>query len=352
MDERKRHEAEEAATAAALRYVDEGEQGLSRHRRGHFFRYRDRKGKWLTKAAAIQRIDKLAIPPAWTDVWICSDAIGHIQATGRDQRGRKQYRYHARWSERRDDTKFANLTAFAKALPRLRQRVNKDLGLRGLPRDKVLAAIVWLLDNAMIRIGNATYARENGSFGLTTLRNRHLQIEGSKLRFSFRGKSGKEWLVKLSDRRMARIVRQIQDLPGQGLFQYVGDEGERTQVSSDEVNDYIRRTAGDQFSSKHFRTWGGTVRALTLFSNHPLPDTKRAAALAGNEVIDQVAHRLGNTRAVCKRGYIHPAVIEAWFSGKLEPELAGIRSRRNAWMEPDETTAAKWLARTQAKTSR
>lgn len=291
MDNRIQHPAQNAAAAASLRYVNDGETGFSRHRSGKGFRYGNN-GKWLTAAGDIDRIDQLAIPPVWTDVWICRwDAKGHIQATGRDQRGRKQYRYHPEWSENRGQAKFANLAAFARALPRLRKHMNRDLGRRDLRRGKVLAAVVWLLDNAMIRIGNAMYARDNGSFGLSTLRNRHVEIEGSKLKFAFKGKSGKEWLVKLSDRRMSRIIRQIQELPGQSLFQYVGDDGQRTTVSSDEVNDYIREASGGQFSSKDFRTWGGTVRALTLFADRPRPEGSRAAALVSNEVIDQVAPR-------------------------------------------------------------
>jgi DNA topoisomerase-1 len=334
------------ATAASLRYVNDGELGLARRRSGKHFRYVTANGQRLTNAGDIDRIDAIAVPPAWTDVWICRDSTGHIQATGRDLRGRKQYRYHPKWSETRDQAKFASLGDFAKALPRLRRRVHRDLGKRGLPRDKVLAAVVWLLDNAMIRIGNVTYARDNGSFGLTTLRTRHVEIEGEKLKFAFKGKSGKEWLVRLSDRRIARVVKQIQELPGQSLFQYVEEEGgTRTAVSSDEVNDYIREAAGEQFSSKDFRTWGGTVRALALFAERPLPEAKRAAVLACNEVIDQVAHHLGNTRTVCRKGYIHPGVVEAWSAGKLQSQLGSVRNRGSAWMEQDETKAAKWLAR-------
>ncbi|WP_395447905.1 DNA topoisomerase IB [Aminobacter sp. UC22_36] len=352
MDNRIQHPREDAAAAASLRYVNDGEAGFSRHRSGKGFRYKNASGQWLTEAAVIHRIDTLAIPPAWTDVWICRDAKGHIQATGRDQRGRKQYRYHPKWSENRGQAKFASLASFAKALPRLRKRINRDLGRLGLPRDKVLAAIVWLLDNAMIRIGNAMYARDNGSFGLTTLRNRHVEIEGSKLKFAFKGKSGREWLVKLSDRRMSRVIRQIQELPGQSLFQYVGDNGQRTAVNSDEVNDYIREAACGPFSSKDFRTWGGTVRALTLFADRSLPAGKRAAALVSNEVIDQVALRLGNTRAVCRKGYIHPGVIQSWSAGKLQSQLGSIRTRGNKWMDPEEAIAGKWLARNEGHPAR
>jgi DNA topoisomerase-1 len=352
MEQQQRHPSSDpvrAAAAASLRYVNNDEPGISRHRSGKGFRYRAANGQWLKDGRKIERIDALAIPPAWTDVWICGDLDGHIQATGRDQRGRKQYRYHPNWSESRDQAKFASLGDFAKALPRLRRRVSLDLGKRGLPRDKVVAAIVWLLDNAMIRIGNPTYARDNGSFGLTTLRDRHLQVDGSTLRFAFKGKSGKEWLVSLADRRMARIVRQIQELPGQSLFQYLDENGQRAAVTSDEVNDYIRRAAGERFSSKDFRTWGGTVWALALFAVSPVPEGKRAAARACNETIDRVARRLGNTRAVCRKGYIHPEVIASWAAGRLSAELASIRSKGSAWMEPEETVAAKWLARSGAK---
>jgi DNA topoisomerase-1 len=339
-----------AAAAAALRYVNDDEPGISRHRAGKGFRYRTANGQWLKDSRNVERIEALAIPPAWTDVWICRDAKGHIQATGRDQRRRKQYRYHPKWTESRDEAKFASLGDFAKALPRLRRHVSRDLEKRGLPRDKVVAAIVWLLDNAMIRVGNQTYASNNGSFGLTTLRNRHLQVEGSRLRFTFKGKSGKEWLVRLADRRMARIVRQIQELPGQSLFQYLNDSGQRVTVSSDEVNDYIRQAAGEQFSSKDFRTWGGTVRALTVFAASPVPEGKRAEALACNKAIDRVAHRLGNTRAVCRTGYIHPQVLSSWSAGTLPAELASTRGKGNAWMAPEETVAASWLTRNGAKT--
>ncbi|MBB6468764.1 DNA topoisomerase-1 [Aminobacter lissarensis] len=334
-----------AASAVSLRYVNDDEAGISRHRSGKRFRYRDTNGRWLDDPSTIARLDALAIPPAWTDVWICSDARGHVQATGRDQRGRKQYRYHAKWSEVRGEDKFASLRDFAKALPKLRRRANLDLGKRGLPRDKVIAAVVWLLDNAMIRVGSTSYARDNGSFGLTTLRNRHVKVDGSELRFAFKGKSGKDWRLRLTDRRMARIIRQIQELPGQSLFQYLGDDSSRSTVTSDEVNDYIRRATDGPFSSKDFRTWGGTVRALALFGGHPLPEDKRAAAVACNAAIDKVAHQLGNTRAVCKKGYIHPEVIASWLQGRLPAELAAIRRRRNAWMDADEQIAAQWLER-------
>lgn len=331
------------AEAANLRYVNDDETGLTRHRSGDRFYYRTGSGHRVTKAAVIRRIEALAIPPAWTDVWICRDGRGHIQATGRDLRGRKQYRYHTKWSEIRGANKFANLTSFADSLPTLRRRVNQDLTRRGTPRPKVVAAIVWLLDNAMIRVGNATYARSNGSFGLTTLRKRHLRVEGSFLKFAFRGKSGKEWMVQLHDRRMARIVRQIQEVPGQALFQYVDAAGQRFAISSDDVNEYIRTAAGGQFSSKDFRTWGGTVRALALFAERLTPQGERNASLVCNQIVDQVAERLGNTRAVCRKGYIHPGVVESWRSGKLPAELKSIRARSSTWMDRHEAVAAKWL---------
>ena len=334
-----------AAAAASLRYVNDDEPGISRHGSGKHFRYRAANGQWIDDNTEIARIDALAIPPAWTDVWICPDVRGHIQATGRDKRGRKQYRYHARWSKSRGEDKFDNLRDFAKALPRLRRRVNLDLGKPGLPRDKVIAAVVWLLDNAMIRVGSASYARENGSFGVTTLHNRHLKVDGSKLRFAFKGKSGKEWQVRLTDRRMARIIKQIQELPGQSLFQYLGEDRSRSTVTSDEVNDYIRRVTGGEFSSKDFRTWGGTVRALALFADRCLPETKRETAVICNDTIDKVALRLGNTRAVCRKGYIHPEVIASWSQGRLREELAAIRRPRNNWLDAEEQMAAQWLER-------
>jgi len=337
--------AEEAARQASLAYVSDTEPGIRRRKAGNGFTYVGANGKRVSDRKTMARILSLVIPPAWTDVWISADPDGHIQATGRDQRGRKQYRYHPRWSESRDEAKYSTLADFARTLPKLRDRIDADLRRRELPRERVVASIVWLLDNTMIRVGNAIYARDNKSFGLTTLRTRHVEVEGARLRFAFKGKSGKEWKLKLVDRRMARIIRTIQELPGQRLFQYLDETGERRAVTSQDVNDYIRAATGGDFSSKHFRTWGGTVRALSLFSEVPLPDTKAGAARAMNIVIDEVARRLGNTRSVCRQCYIHPEVMAAWSKGTLVDELAAARKsrRRLKGLDEEETLVLRWL---------
>ena len=330
-----------------LAYVSDAEPGIRRRRAGTGFGFTSPDGKKITNKAEIARIKALVIPPAWTDVWISPDALGHIQATGRDQKGRKQYRYHARWSEYRDDVKYQNLASFAAALPRLRARMDSDLRRRGLPREKVLASIVWLLDNTMIRVGNPAYARDNKSFGLTTLRSRHVEVDGSKLRFAFKGKSGKEWNLKLVDRRMARILKDILDLPGQHLFQYRDEEGTRRMVHSQDVNAYIREATGEEFSSKHFRTWGGTTSATALFATVELPETKRETAKVLNALIDKVAARLGNTRAVCRSCYIHPRVVDSWSAGRLVEELAEARKRYRKPLEgldDEEMLVLRWLS--------
>ncbi len=336
--------AQEAARRAALTYVSDAEPGIRRRRSGGGFAFTGPGGKRIADEATLERIRSLAIPPAWTDVWISADPDGHIQATGRDLRGRKQYRYHPRWSECRDEVKYSSLADFARALPRLRERVDADLRRRELPRERVIASIVWLLDNTMIRVGNASYARDNKSFGLTTLKTRHVEVEGARLRFSFKGKSGKEWKVRLVDRRIARVIRTIQELPGQDLFQYL-DGGERHGVRSHDVNDYIRETTGADFSSKHFRTWGGTVRALSLFAELPVPETKTAIKRATNIVIDEVARHLGNTRAVCRKCYVHPLVMEAWAEGRLAAELAEAKRlrRKRKGLDDEEALVLRWL---------
>lgn len=343
-----RLEGATAPEAVGLVHVTDAEPGIRRRRAGKGFSYRDTENRAVTDTATLARIRSLAIPPAWTDVWISPVAEGYLQATGRDERGRKQYRYHPDWTACRDEAKFGSLSAFAKGLPELRGRVEADLGLRGLSRERVLASVVWLLDRSMIRVGNAAYSRQNKSFGLTTLRGRHVAIEGSTLRFSFRGKSGKEWRLRITDRRIARVVRTIQDLPGQNLFQYLDEEGTRRQVRSQDVNDYIRSVMGEGFSSKHFRTWGGTVRAAAVLANTPRPESTRAAAVALNEAIDQVAGWLGNTRSVCRKCYIHPLVIEAWDEGRLGAELRSLaaRMRRDpAPLSAQEAVVRRWLER-------
>lgn len=326
--------------------MNDGAPGIRRRRAGSGFFYIDEQARRVTDRDRIRRIKSLAIPPAWTEVWVCPDVDGHIQATGRDQRGRKQYRYHTSWTACRDEAKFSSLAAFARALPALRDRVDADLRRRGLPRERVLAAVVWLLDNTLIRIGNDVYRRANRSFGLTTLRTRHLEIEGSSLRFSFRGKSGQEWRLKLSDRRIANVVRAIQDLPGQNLFQFLDETGTRHEIRSHDVNEYIRDAIGDDFSSKHFRTWGATVFAATHLAALPLPDTKRAQTISLNEVLDRVAARLRNTRAVCRRCYVHPLILSTWLDGTLNEEIASVRKRgRRPFknLDADESLVLRWL---------
>ncbi|WP_348601903.1 DNA topoisomerase IB [Aminobacter sp. J41] len=327
-------------------YVNDGEPGIRRRRAGRGFFYVAAGGARLSDADVLSRIRTLAIPPAWTDVWICPDPTGHIQATGRDQRGRKQYRYHPAWTACRDEAKFSSLAAFAHALPGLRDKVEEDLALRGLPREKVIASIIWLLDKTMIRIGNDAYRRENKSFGLTTLRDRHVEVNGSSLRFAFRGKSGQEWRLKLQDRRIAKIVRAVQDIPGQHLFQYLDDDGERREVRSHHVNAYIRDAIGEEFSAKHFRTWGASVLAIREFGAIPLPETKRAQAVALNQVIDEVAATMRNTRAVCRRCYVHPLIIDSWLEGTLGDELRDITRRTRKplkGLDEDESLMLRWL---------
>lgn len=350
IDEAEPHPAEQAA----LVHVCDLEPGI-RRKGAKRFAYVDAKGRRVTDEKTLERIRTLAIPPAWTDVWISPEPEGHIQATGRDVRGRKQYRYHARWTAFRDEVKYSSLVEFADALPKLRRRVDADLRKQGMPRARVLAAIVWLLDNTMIRVGNESYARENKSFGLTTLKRRHMTVEGSTLRFTFKGKSGKEWRVRLVDRRMARVMRLLQDLPGQELFNYIDDDGERRLIRSQDVNDYIRDAMGEGFSSKHFRTWGGTMAAAHLFEQVEVPESQAGKRRALNATIDQVAALLGNTRAVCRSCYIHPAVTEAWVEGVLADGLQAARqkvSRPRKGMDRLEAIAARWLADWQNRTRR
>ena len=309
----------ESARAAGLRYVSDTVPGLRRKRAGRSFAYSDPDGAAVRDAETLRRIKALAIPPAWTDVWICRDARGHLQATGRDARGRKQYRYHARWRQVRDAVKFDRMLAFAQALPRIRERTDRDLERPGMPREKVLAAIVRLLEDTLIRVGNEEYRKENGSFGLTTLRNRHADVIGAEVRFTFRGKSGKSHKVTLRDRRLARIIRQCQELPGQELFEHLDDDGQPRAVESEDVNEYIRHVSGDDFSAKDFRTWAGSLLAARCFRARPTEPDTREAKTALVAAIAQVADALGNTPAVCKKCYIHPAVMAAYVAGRLKP---------------------------------
>jgi DNA topoisomerase I len=307
-------EPAEAARAASLRYVTDGKPGITRHRSGSGFTYRDPDGTLLNDRETIKRIRSLAIPPAWKNVWICPHANGHILATGRDARGRKQYRYHPRWRQVRDETKYERMILFAHTLPRIRARVSEDLARSGLPREKVLATIVHLLQSTLIRVGNEEYARNNGSYGLTTLRNQHVQIEGSRIRFRFKGKSGKSHTIEFSDRRMARLVRSIRDLPGQDLFQYLDESGEPQPISSTDVNDYLREISEQDFTAKDFRTWMGTLLAATGLTRDEYFETASEAKSAATAAIAAVADQLGNTPAISKKCYVHPSVLEAFMS--------------------------------------
>jgi DNA topoisomerase-1 len=304
--------------AAGLTYVSDLDPGIRRRKAGHGFNYQDAEGHPVHDEATLDRIRKLAIPPAWTDVWISPSARGHIQATGRDVKGRKQYRYHDGWRRVRDGGKYDRLIAFGRALPKLRARVEHDLARRGLPREKVLAAVIRLMEITLIRVGNEEYAKTNKSFGLTTLRDRHATIGATGAVFEFRGKSGKTHKTGFRDRRLARIVKACQDLPGQRLFQYVDDQGHRHAVESADVNAYLREAVGEDFSAKDFRTWAGTVAAARALVTLPECAASEAAAKHNvNTCVKAVAGLLGNTPAVCRAAYIHPAVFEAYLAGSL-----------------------------------
>lgn len=317
------YDPEESAEAAGLRYVNDQRPGIRRRRVRGSFRYVDPDGRPLKDPATLERIRRLAIPPAWQDVWICPRADGHLQATGRDARGRKQYRYHSRWREARDETKYGRMIAFARALPSIRRRVSSDLRRDGLPRDKVLAALVRLLETTYIRVGNAEYARENDSFGLTTLRERQVRVRGSTLKFRFRGKSGVEHDISLTDARLARIVRRMQDLPGEELFRYVEDDGTVRTVESADVNDYLKSIAGEAFTSKDFRTWGGTVLCAHTLRELEAPRSAADARRGAGRAVEAVAARLGNTKAVCRKCYVHPEIIESYERGELREAMRG-----------------------------
>jgi DNA topoisomerase-1 len=303
----------ESARAAGLRYVCEGRTpGIRRIGSNRRFRYVDATGRTISNRDDLQRIRALVIPPAWKDVWICADPLGHLQATGRDARGRKQYRYHRRWREVRDEVKYGRLLAFARALPRIRQRVDADLRRLGLPRDKVLAAVVRLLEKTLIRVGNEEYARHNRSFGLTTLRDQHAKVTNGTLRFEFRGKSGVQHAVALDDPRLARIVKACRDLPGYELFQYVDQQGKRQVVDSADVNAYIREISGEDFTAKDFRTWAGTVLAARHLADVTVCASGAEAKRNIVRAVEAVAKRLGNTKTVCRKSYIHPAILDTY----------------------------------------
>jgi DNA topoisomerase-1 len=307
----------QSSKEAGLRYVTDARPGFTRKRRGKSFQYFDADGKRITDEDTLGRIKSLVIPPAWTEVWICPIANGHLQATGRDARKRKQSRYHPRWRAVRDETKYERLRLFGDALPKIRDHVDRDLALQGLPREKVLATIVRLLETTFIRIGNEEYARENQSFGLTTLRNKHVDVEGSKVHFKFKGKSGKLHSIDLNDRRLARIVKKCRDVPGYELFQYIDEEGCHRSIDASDVNDYLRTITGEPFTAKDFRTWAGTVLACSVLRELGNCETQTQAKKNVVEAIKTVAERLGNTPSVCRKCYVHPQVIESYMSGVM-----------------------------------
>jgi DNA topoisomerase-1 len=351
----------EAAEEAGLRYISDDQSGYTRKVKGDDFEYFDAEGRLIHDELRLLRIKRLAIPPAWTDVWICPSANCHIQATGRDARKRKQYIYHERWREMRDENKYERILSFAEALPKIRRRVSKDLSLPGLPRNKVLATIVQLLEGSFIRVGNEEYARENKSFGLTTMQDRHVDVKGSKMRFRFRGKSGIKHDVDVTDRRIARIILKLQDLPGQELFQYVDENDEVRSISSQDVNDYLREISGEDFTAKDFRTWAGTVLAAIALNAAGEFETKKQAKANVKNAIGAVAKILRNTPAICRKCYIHPVILESYLAGnsieglkrkaeKEEPVLSGAqRSRTDLDLRASETAVLEFLRNKLAK---
>lgn len=306
-----------SAQSVGLRYVNDQRPGIRRLKVRGSFRYVRPGNRPVVDPEELLRIKSLVIPPAWTDVWICPDPRGHLQARGRDAKGRKQYRYHPRWREVRDQSKYNRMIAFAKVLPKIRRRVQRDLGLRGLPRNKVLATVVRLLEVSLIRVGNQEYARTNRSFGLTTLQDRHVRVNGSTLAFHFRGKSGKEHQVQIDDRRLARIVKNCQDIPGQELFQYFDEDGRRQSIGSGDVNQYLQEASGHDFTAKDFRTWAGTVLAAVALREFETVDSKAKAKKNVLRAIEAVAQMLGNTPSICRKCYVHPVIIDSYLDGTI-----------------------------------
>jgi len=338
---------EVAAKRAQLRYVHDSVPGITRHKARNGFDYRLPDGSLVRDIGTLKRIRALAIPPAWSDVWICVDPNGHLQAVGRDQRGRKQYRYHPRWREVRDETKYARLAAFARALPRIRRRRHQDVRRAGLPREKVLATVIGLLETTLIRVGNEEYARQNGSYGLTTLRARHVKVTGARMRFEFVGKGGKPHVVDLDDRRLAQVVRQCRELPGHELFQYVDDHGHRQTIDSADVNAYIREIASQDFTAKDFRTWGGTVLAAAALRGLEAGGKTRVKKQIA-QAVATVAQQMRNTPAICRKSYIHPAIFEAFQNSALGPPITVVaRDHRGPCLtlQPGERAVLRVLER-------
>jgi DNA topoisomerase-1 len=311
----------QSAVSAGLRHVSDESPGITRKQRGSSFAFYDTDGKLIRDATELRRIRSLAIPPAWKNVWICPRANGHLQATGIDAKGRKQYKYHPTWRAVRDEVKFEKLLSFAEALPKIRGQVDEDMRRPNLTREKVLATVVRLLEVSLIRIGNEEYAKENKSFGLTTMRNRHVEVDGSTLRFQFRGKSAKRHMVELSDRRLATIVRKCQDLPGQQLFEYLDPTGKAVPIASEDVNDYLQTISGQPFTAKDFRTWAGTILAAIALGKMEEVDSQVMAKKNVVTAIEAVAGMLGNTAAICRKCYIHPAITASYLDGTLAGTL-------------------------------
>jgi DNA topoisomerase-1 len=348
------YESIAAARRAGLLWVTDAEPGITRRRAGKSFSYRDRDGRIVRDPEELLRIRSLAIPPAWERVWICPIPRGHIQATGRDARRRKQYRYHPDWRAVRDEHKYGRLIAFGQALPALREHVDEDLARRGLPRERVLGAAVRLLDSTLIRIGNREYARQNAHFGLTTLQDEHVEVKGAVMHFHFKGKGGKEHDVVFADPRLAAVVKRCQDLPGQHLFQYVDDDGRRAGIESSDVNDYLREIAGQEFTAKDFRTWGGTVLAAeTLYEIGPFSSAAEAKRNV-TAAIKKISQHLRNTPAVCRACYVHPGVLESYAHGTLlQAWKAGLaaeaRRERSRHLDPEEAVVLSLLKQLEAQ---
>jgi len=313
--------AAHSAKEAGLRYTNDSRPGIQRKKSGKDFEYFDSRGRRIRDRNTLVRLKRLVIPPAWEDVWICPSPNGHLQATGRDARGRKQYRYHQDWRTERDATKYGNMIAFGHALPKIRRRVQRDLARKGLPREKVLATVTRLLETTLIRVGSDEYARTNHSFGLTTMRNHHVTVRGGQFTFSFRGKSGKSHVIDVKNARLAKIVRRCKDLPGQELFAYLDEEGRAVDVTSSEVNDYLREITGSSFTAKDFRTWAGTVLAAQALQEFNKFENKTEARRNMVRAVESVARMLGNTPAICRKSYIHPIILETYLDGSLVEQL-------------------------------
>jgi DNA topoisomerase-1 len=337
----------ETAKAAGLRYVSDTQPGIRRRRVGKHFSYIGLDGKPIRDPKELERIKKIGVPPAWKDVWICPNPNGHIQATGRDAKGRKQYRYHPRWREVRDETKYDRMIAFGEALPAIRERVEHDLSLTGLPREKVLATIVRLLDTSLIRVGNEEYVRENQSYGLTTMRNQHVKVEGATLHFHFKGKGGKEHDIDVKDRHLAKIVKRCQDLPGHELFQYIDEQGVQRNIESGDVNDYLREISGQDFTAKDFRTWGGTIIAIQELEKEGFFESQTQGKKNVVQAIKTTAEQLGNTPAICRKCYVHPGALSAYLDGSLlgflEQYTGAGKQEAHRGLKPEESRTLAFL---------